>query len=430
MELIQEFLILLQFAQVPAEIQIVAAHVRQTHEWVVNVQHKGVSHCGQAGGVQLVAQVVEDAVVLHHVVVDTARRRDFVGKPPADDGGVVVVLQNQFRHLLYGVLAGFGHVLGDVGNLCPRHKAVFVAQVVEIGIVLVVRQTHAVASHFQQQGHIFLMLFAGQRTAKTLTVLMTRPAAQAVAASIEDKALFGVNRKAAAAECCFHHVAAFRQFGPHCVEIRVVHAVPQVGIFQRKAGGSIAVVIDRHSLFLCAQCECDGLRRVADPCFRADVRAGEILIQRRRDLQSGAAVAVQSKVCGRNGEQVHIAVQPAVKGEIGFLWVDRAVLLVADADGQQVLAAVQDGQSHAERGIADRMAAQLLTVQIDLGRHSRAAKFQPVFRAVRRLRQVERFIIPRFASIVVVAAVLTVLCIPSVGQRDGLRLCGADHRIG
>ena len=42
-------------------------------------------------------------------------------------GRMVVVLQHQFFHLAQRVGSGFGHMLGDVGDLCPRDKTVLIA---------------------------------------------------------------------------------------------------------------------------------------------------------------------------------------------------------------------------------------------------------------------------------------------------------------
>ena len=154
-------------------------------------------------------------------------------------------------------------MLGDVGDFCPRHKAVFIAQVVEILRVLVVGQAHGVGAHLAQQGHILVVLFFGQCVAKTLAVLMPRCAAQAVGTTVQDKALLRVKGNRAAAEIGFHGIAAIER-GLHFVQIRVIDAVPQVDVLELERAFRLAVC-DRRGKRLFAQRELHALRGAGNP---------------------------------------------------------------------------------------------------------------------------------------------------------------------
>ena len=63
-ELVEEPVRLLHVAQIPAEVQVVAVHVGNVQDGAVGLQHEDVGHGGLPSGVHLVAQVVEEPMVL------------------------------------------------------------------------------------------------------------------------------------------------------------------------------------------------------------------------------------------------------------------------------------------------------------------------------------------------------------------------------
>ena len=144
------------------------------------------------------AQIVQQTVVLHQILADTASGRDLVGQAPAHDGRVVIVLHDQLGHLAESVLPALGHVLGDVGDLGPDDHAVFVAQIVEIPAVLVVGQAHGVGAHLPQKGHVLVVLPIGQGAAQALAVLVAGRAAQAIGPAVEQEPTFRVKADGAA----------------------------------------------------------------------------------------------------------------------------------------------------------------------------------------------------------------------------------------
>ena len=329
---------------------------------------------------------------------------------------MVVVLHNQFSHLGEGVGAALGYMLGDVGDFCPRHKAVFIAQVVEILRVLVVGQAHGVRAHLAQQGHILVVLFFGQCVAKALAVLMSRCAAQAVGAVVQDKALLRVKGNRAAAEIGFHGIAAIER-GLHFVQIRVIDAIPQVDVFELERAFRLAVC-DRRGKRFFAQRELHALRGAGNQRLGVNFSGFQIGAQHRGDAQTGRAVVVQRKVRLGHNQQMHRAVDAAVEGEVGLLRVDRAVFAVVHGDGQGVLRRQRGRQIDTEGGVAALMPGQLLPVQRDHGGHGNALKFQPDLLAVTVVGGLKRLCIKAGAAVVVIAAVLSVLGVPGVGQCD------------
>ena len=154
-----------QARHIPAQIQVPADKVGDVRHRVEWAAHGVAGQGGQAGGVHLVAQLVELVVVVQHIRLVLGGDGDLVGHAPADDGGVVVVLVNQLFHLADGVFPAIGQVLGDIGDLRPDHHAVLVAQVIEILIVLVVCQPDGVCTQLPDQRHILVVHLPGDGVA-------------------------------------------------------------------------------------------------------------------------------------------------------------------------------------------------------------------------------------------------------------------------
>ena len=68
-----------RLAAVPAEVQVVADHVGDAHDGVVDGAHGHAGHDGGPGGVHLMGHIIQDMVILQHVVVGGGHHGDFVG---------------------------------------------------------------------------------------------------------------------------------------------------------------------------------------------------------------------------------------------------------------------------------------------------------------------------------------------------------------
>ena len=279
------------------------------------------------------AEVIEQLVVFQHIVVHAAGSRNLVGKPPADDGRVVVILSDKLLHLGKCVGAGFGHMLGDIGNLRPCHKTVFIAQVIEILRVLVVGQAHRVGAHVADDLHILLMLGRGQGVAQPRAVLMARRADQTDVFTVEPKAGVGPELNLAAAEPHGHGVPT-RQGRCRIVQIRVGHAVPQVNRVQCEHGYCLAALHRSRLLAdtLHGEQHLGAVGRVFAECLDGDFGADEVICNFGCHAQGWRTVVVQRKMAVGHNQHMYIAVNAAVEGEIRLLRVDRAVGAVVNRD--------------------------------------------------------------------------------------------------
>ena len=335
---------------------------------------------------------------------------------------MVVVLQHQFFHLAQRVGGGFGHMLGDVGNLCPRDKTVFVAEVIEVLRVLVVGKAHGVGAHIPQNLHILLMLSGGQRIADPCAILMPRRAHKADISAVEPEACIRLERDFATAEVYRHRVTV-GQRGSYTVQIRVRHAVPQVDVFHVEHGHSLAALHGGGLLpdTLDGKQNLGAVGGVLTGGFHRDGGTVQVVRHLRRHAQGGRAVVIQRKVTVRYNKDMYIAVQPAIEGKVRFLRVDRAVGAVVHRDSQRVLRSQRGGQVDAEGGIAARVARQLLVVQGDDCRHGGTLKFQPDLLIVGVCGGGKFLGIGAGPAEVIVAAVGAVGGVPCVGQ-------GHSHR--
>ncbi len=181
---VKKLLRLLQFSQVPAEIQVVAVDVRNFQNGRIDFQHENVGHCGGAGGIQSMAEVVQRPVVFQQIFIHRAGGGNLVGKPPADDGRMVVILCDQLPHLGEGIFPAVFHMHGNVGNFRPGDDTIFIAEVVEFLRVLIMRQTNRVGTDFPDQRHVLPVHIRGQGIPHTQAVLVTRDAAKRIGAVI------------------------------------------------------------------------------------------------------------------------------------------------------------------------------------------------------------------------------------------------------
>ena len=90
----------------PQIVQEQARHIPTQVQVPADVGHRieGAAHGvagqgGKAAGISLMDQVIQDVVVVQHVLLLLGGDGDLVGHAPADDAGVVVVLLNELLHL-------------------------------------------------------------------------------------------------------------------------------------------------------------------------------------------------------------------------------------------------------------------------------------------------------------------------------------------
>ena len=426
-ELVQPGPVLLHLAAVPAEVVVVALHVGDLVHGPVGGGHGHVGDGGQAGGIQLVGQLVQLMVVGHQLVGDAADE-DLIGNAPEADGGVVVVLDDQLRQLADAVLVGAGVLVehADEGDLRPDDEAQLVTGVIEVLGVLVVGQADGVGPQLLDDPGVVEVLLPGEGAAHVQPVLVAADAPQRGGRAVDDKALLGVAGELPHARLDAHLViglVAALEGGGDGVQVRVVD-VPAVGAGDGHRHPGVVRGPDGGG-HLTAVGVLDGVHHgealvgVGHPALQLEPGAAALGAGLGRHLQAGAAVIVQVKVGGGDADQVHAPVQAAVEGEVGGLGIHAVLVGVVAGHHQQVVALLhaQAGDIAAEDGIAPLVIGGLLPVDIHRGLLARGQDFHIHAPAGQGLPGGGKGPgVPAAAPVVAAVAVMAVHRVPGMGQ--------------
>ena len=228
-----------QARYIPAEVQVPADGIRYMSNRIEWPAHRIACQRGKAGRVHFMAEVVKHFMVVQHVCLVFGGYRDLVAHAPADDGSMIVVLGDQFLHLGDGILPAVRHMLGDIGDLRPHDHPAFIAEIIEILVMLVMRQTDGVGPHLADQVHILEVLFLRDGIAETFPVLMAGDTSERIAPAVEIKTCFGMIVKVSHAEAGGHFIPACKACHSS-IEIRILQAVPEADVVNCN-GNSIPV---------------------------------------------------------------------------------------------------------------------------------------------------------------------------------------------
>ena len=277
-------------------------------------------------------------------------------------------------------------------------------------------QTDGVRTQLSDEGHILVVHRAGDGVAYALAVLMAGDAVERVGTAIEEEAVLGVHREGAQAHAgghLIHHPAVPAQTDDAGVEVGVLHAVPEVGRLEVELGVCTLGGGDNVSGRIQQLNGEDAL--ALDQGLDPDV--GLSVLEGRGDLHAGVAEVAQRDVVFRDHHQADVAVDAAVEGEVGLLGVDAVVDAVVHLDGELVVLFQQVGDMDTEGGVAAVVGADVLAVQQNFGAGIDALELQPDFlRSCVERRSGKGGAVGAGAAPVIVAAVLAVFCVPSVGQ--------------
>ena len=283
------------------------------------------------------------------------------------------------------------------------------------------REAQRVGADLADEGHVLAVLLLREGIAEGLAVLVAAHAAQRIAAAVEEEAALGVVGEAAHAKArgdLVHHGAGDDELAAGGVEVRVVEAVPAVRV--REVDGDVGAGRRAHR----------GARGVGEghadhgggcvgpvhPGLDANPRVLLAIGDLGRDGDPGTAVVVEREVRGVGHEELHVAVDAAVEGEVGLLGVDAVVLGVVDGDPERVRARLDEVRDvDAEGRVAAVVMAAGDAVDLDVGGGVDALELEVDNLAGRVERgDLERALVDAGPAPVVVAAILTVEVVPRV----------------
>ena len=314
----------------------------------------------------------------------------------------------------------------DEGNLSPDGETDLVASVIEVLAVLIVRQTDGVCTQLLDEHGVLIVLLGGQSVALVDAVLMAGNAAQRGGHAVDGEAFVRGDLEGTDTDVGVNFVNCLVVALQLCgdgVQVRLVHA-PQLCIGNVDGDFGISRAADCRSDFV-AVAILDGVqngqvvRSVGDEALDGEVCTA-VLSGNGGDHDAGAAVVVQIKVCVGHADQVDAAVQAAVEGEVGRSGIHGRSILVADLDGQLVLALVaQIGDVCAEDGEAALVGGGDLTIDLHGGVQGSSQNFNVGAAASQRLLGLhEGAGVNAGGAQIAAVAVVAVHSVPSVGQVD------------
>lgn len=119
----------------------------------------------------------------------------FVKQAPHHDRGVIEILLDQLAQLLFGVVIKRGCVIDlvDQSKFSPDHQAVLVAEVIEIIRVLIVSEADRIGPHFQNEGHVLIMLCLADGPSHIQSILVAVDAVERIRMAIKKKSALGID---------------------------------------------------------------------------------------------------------------------------------------------------------------------------------------------------------------------------------------------
>ena len=222
---------------IPAKVEVPGDDVGQVGRLVEGRAH-GIAGKGRLPvGINLVEHVIEAMMEAKHGLAVLVDHGDFVGNAPDDDGRMVVLLIDEFLHLLDGILVAVCEMLGNIGDFRPDDHALLVAEIIEEIIVLVMGKTDGVGADFLDHGHVLDVVFPGDGVSLSEAVLMPGDATQRVETSIEEESLLAVEGEGAESEAAGDLVKdraiLIDKAGKCGIEIGVFPSVPEMDVLDR-----------------------------------------------------------------------------------------------------------------------------------------------------------------------------------------------------
>ena len=420
-EFIKPGAIHVRFAPVPAEVMVVRNRIRNPQ--ILGIHGTIGQSCqrGQSGFVQLVAQIIEQSVIFQQVRVLRAVHGNFVAQPPHHNAGMVVILNNQLPHLIQGILPSARHMPGDVRNLCPNNQSPLIAQIIKIGIVLIVGQPDGGGTQFANQVHVLPVMLRQQGVSHFPAVLMAADTPQRIFFSIQNESPLRINGKGAAAKAGADAVQnrfAFQQFRRTAVQVRVLFSLPQMGVLNPEICGSAAFEGSQFLSFSIGQRITHCLLRFPVGKEHLYPDSGVLPFHNRGNLNPRPSIVVQIEVRTGHTDQVDIPVQSSVEGKVRHLGINLVIGAVVHQNSQQIFLLQRIGKIHAPGGKPTIMMTQVLTVQKNIRRGICTVDLQIVPFRLGKLPLAQRFDVAAGTPIIVTTAVLSVNAIPGVGKID------------
>jgi hypothetical protein len=308
-------------------------------------------------------------------------------------------------------------VSGNVGDLRPDNKTVFITEVVEILIVLIVSKSYCGSTNLHNEVDVLSVMLGEKRITYTKSVLVTGYTAKRILLTVEDEAVFGINLEASYTESCrnvINNLAAAYDSRLCGIEVRIASAVPEVNVLYMKVNEVVRGLSLSYNVTLLIGNGIEDL--IALLLVGNEYLYLYVAVNRGSNLDAGATVVVEVKVGIVYCDKVNVTVKTAVEGEVCHLRIYGFVRRVVHNDSNLALLTDRIGKIYSPGGVTAIVMSLVLTVYVYVSGRVCAAYFKIILISLGELSLHKLLGVKTSAAEVVVAAVLTVSSVPCVGE--------------
>ena len=407
---------------VPTEVVVVGNNVRNLKIRRLHGTHGNRCDSGKSCLIHFVNEVVEDSVVLKEIRILIALHCNLVRETPNYDRGVVVVLSNKLLHLRNGVLTTCGHVLRNIRNFSPDYKTCSVAEVIEVLAVLIVSKSDCGRAHFHNELDILSVVLGKKSVTNAESILVTGYTAKGILSAVKDETAVRIDCEGTATESCsnlIYRLAVSHKSYACGIEVRILSTVPKVNVLDLEllnllTGGNFNCSKSLAFLGVESVNECCAFFNVLGEYL--NLNESIVATNDRSYLDTGSSVVIEIEVLLANNDELNVSVKTTVECEVCHLGINSGVSCVINCDGKNVFIVNMTGEVYSPCGVTAVVMTEVLTVKINVCGRVSAVNLEVVFCTCGELALEEALGVVASASVVIVAAVLSVSSIPTVGK--------------
>ena len=292
--------------------------------------------------------------------------------------------------------------------------------------MLVVSKTDGGGTNLHNEVDILLVMLGEKCVTDAEAVLVTGYTAKGVFLTVEDEAVVGVNAEGAAAEAAANVIKygiAILDLYLAAIEVGVTATVPEMNVTNIEGYlGITGLDLCDLVLFLVVNGINESLGVGEGGGIDLDLDLCILAVNGGGDLKTGAAVVVKIEVGLAGGDEVYVTVKTAVEGEVCHLGVDGFVGSVVYYDSDLGIIGDLIGEVNAPGGVTAIVVSELLAANVNVSRGVSATDLEVVYLSLGEGGLIKSLYVEAGATEVIVAAVLTVGCIPGVGEVNYLSL--------
>src|SRR5262245_1624398 len=354
---------------------------------------------------------------------------------------MIIVLPDKLEQLLLSrsqVCRSCAHGI-DVWNLCPNDESKLVGQIVNVLVMLVMRQSDGGRADLSDESKVAVVILRRRGPTAIEQILVTIDAMKVEIFIVQKKTLLCIDSKGSETDWLNDHVAclaAGRNNGVCRVDVRIVAALPQARIgdagLDAKRSGRFGFGVDdsaenrQHSLVGANNGRLNfdilgGLIAIVDVAAnRQRRRCGADFAWRKKDARR--RVVAHDNVHGLNRENMHAAIDPTEKSKIGRERCDIGKRSVTPPHCKDIIPANSNNRGHfePEHSEATTMLTEVSAIDPDVGYCVDAIEVNENLAASFTGIDEEMTAVEARSAIIVVAAVLAVAGIPGVRDRDDI----------